>query len=687
MWLAAFTALNLFWLGAFFMSMEKDKPTDTKTSLSNYQGDATALVAMLDRRIGESQDHWNKEFKLETVTKKNNQAYIGERGTDAEGNNEQSPDNRIFSSVRTIVPYVTSRITEPVVFPSSNSEASKRFAEDLEKALYIHADNEKLKAKVKFALEDAIIRRRGYLKPRYDAVTGNFCAIDYVPCESIIVDHKAKPYEEPRYYRHLLEKSVEDLLTMFPEMKEQIYEAFHCDETSTPDKLQEEHTINEDWAFVPDPEEGLDLIVCWNYKQMPLGTMKDPNWRYGQPNFLKHHTMPLVFFNVLSDGRTMIDKTSFVEQADTPQKTVDERSDQISKNAGLGNIGMPVVDSAALADDQSQYLTFEPDTVLELDVTNAGKNSINDVFTTWKAGTLSPDVYKDKGDAIRAVDDAFGVNSITRGNESNNKTAAQDVLLRDQSFGRQQEVVDAIDNAMSRLYPLVAQFLLVYGGQPSDDGNDYELFDFVGEDSEFDYVMINTQELDTKVKIRVKSGTSMPIDRPQRRATADKAAERMMIDPLTYWEIMDEANAQKYAKRLMEYKADPAAFMKETEDAVFNRDAFVDIQTIKDGGQPQFREDLPKEYFDHLNKYVLSGDLESPDIDIATKQAISAFIDAQLLRGQQMLGMAETQLPTPEDVNLANQQTDQLNQQDQQSATEEAKLQPKPTKQPVPQTA
>lgn len=661
------------------------KPQTNTTDPLKVGMSGDELVALLTKRVGESQDYWNKEYKLDTVTKKNEKRYYGERGEDVEGDEDgsHSPNNRVFSGIRTIVPYVTSRITEPMVFPSSKSAASKRFAEDFEKAIYIHAENEKVRAKTKFALEDGIIRRRGYLKPRYDAATRNFCSIEYVPAESIVIDHKAKPYEEPRYFRHKLDsKTVEDLITMFPDMEGKILEVCGLTVQSTKAEKQKEVNINEDWMFVPDPEKGLDLIVCWNYEGQYLGGTRDPNWRYGQDNFLPHHMMPLVFFNVLSDGRRFIDKTSFVEQATAPQQTVDERTDQIGKNAGLGNIGMPVVDSAALSDDQSQYLTFEPDTVLELDVKNAGKNSVRDVFDVWKAGTLSPDVYHDKTDSIQAVDDALGVNSITRGNESNNKTAAQDVLLRDQSFGRQQEIVDAIDNAMARLYPFIAQFLLVYGGQPSvdDDGSDveYEMFEFTGEDSEFDYVMINTAELDTKVKIRIKSGTSMPIDRPQRRATANNAAEHDMIDPLSYWEIMDEGNAQKYAKRLMDYKADPAAFLKDTQEEVFNRDAFVDIEMIKQNAQPKFRDDLPKEYFDHLNQYVLSGDLENPAIAPDVKQNISTFIDAQLARGQRMLGMAETQLPTPEEVNGVNQQTDQLNQQDQQAAVAEAKAQPKP---------
>src|SRR5690606_13403825 len=163
---------------------------------------------------------------------------------------------------------------------------------------------------------------------------------------------------------------------------------------------------------------------------------------------------------------------------------------------------------------------------------------------------------------------------------------------------------------------------------------------------EFDYVLINTEEADTNVMIRVKSGTSMPIDRAQRRATADKAAQQSMIDPLTYWEIMDESKAEKYAKRLMNYAIDPNSFMKEAEDKLFNRDAFVDIMLLKQGNQPPFRENLPKEYFDYLNKYALSGDLDNPTIAPETREAIMAFIDMQLARGQQMLGLAETQLPT-----------------------------------------
>lgn len=661
--------------------MKKDDTTE-EPKVMNLDRNGDELVEMLDRRIQESQDFWNKgKYNLEKVSKENEELYLGEQVSkhDDEGE-EQALDNRIFSSIRTIVPYVTTRVTEPEVYPSSRAQAARKFAEDMEKAIYIKARNEKVKEKAKFALEDAIIRRRGYLKPRYDALRRNFCSIEYVPAESIIIDHKAKPYEEPRYFRHLLEKSVEDLLTMFPDMEAKIKEAFSIDDNTSKAALEECHTINEDWLFVPDEEEGLDLIVCWSVNKMYLGGMRDPNWRYGQSNFLDHHMMPLVFFNVLNDGRTYIDKTSFVEQAKYLQMNVDQRSRQISRNAGLGNIGMPVVDSAALADDQAQYIVFEPDTVLELDVDNAGRSSVRDVFDVWKAGSLPNFVYEDKIDSRNSIDNAFGTPNVFRGEQSKNNTLGQDVLVRDQAFGRQQEIVDAIDTAMSRLYLLMAQFLLVYG-------EDEEEFELLGEDKEFDYVVMYTAELDTKAQIRVKAGTSMPIDNAQRRATADKASSNKMIDPLTYWEIMDEGNAEKYAKRLMQFMNDPAGYMKDTEDDVFDRDAYVDIQKLKVGVQPDFRDDLPKEYFDYLNHYVLSGDLDNPTIDEGTRQAITSFIDAQLARGQKMLGIAETQLPTPDEVMMANQETDQLNQADQQAAEQIAKQQPTKANQQVPQAA
>lgn len=636
-----------------------------QTPIFTYdEANDSAWVETLDRKIGESKAHWDKKFDLDKKTKKNEEMYLGSEAIDNDDGELHNLDNRIFSSIRTIVPYVTSRITEPEIYPSSNSNAAKKFAEDFEKALYIKAKEEKLRQKVKFALEDAIIRRRGYLKPRYDATTGNFCSIEYVPAESIIIDHKAKTYEEPRYFRHVLDKTVDDLLVMFPDMKDKIMAAFALDQNSPKSEYEKSYEVNEDWCFVPS-DEGLDLMVTWSYKKICLGKMRDPNWRYDGSNFLESHMMPLVFFNVLNDGRSYIDKTSFVEQATPLQENVNERSDQISSNAGLGSVGMPVVDTAAIADDQSQYISFDKDTVLELEVPE-GKR-INDVFDIWKAQPLGAEVYQDKIDSRNSIDNAFGTPNVFRGEQSDNNTLGQDVLVRDQAFGRQQEIVDAIDNAMDRLYQLMAQFLLVYGDEEV-------LFRFVGENSQFDYVLINTENLDVNTKISVKSGTSMPIDRAQRRMTADKAAERGMIDPLSFWEIMDEGNAEKYAKRLFDYQNAPDKYMADANDEIFNRDAYVDIELLKRGAQPPFREDLPKDYFDHLNNFILSGDLDNPTLDPIARENIMAFVDAQLMRGQAMLGMAETQLPTPEEVMAVNEQTDQLNAQDQQAAEQEAKL-------------
>jgi hypothetical protein len=615
------------------------------------------LVEMLDRQIGESTTFWNsKKYKLAERTKENTQLYLGEQvsaNDDGEDPNV-ALDNRIFSSVRTVVPYTTTRVTEPEVYPSSNKEAAKHFSEDFEKALHIKAGKEKVKKKLKWALEDAMVVRRGYLKLRYDAPTKNWCKIEYVPAESIIVSHRSKGDEELGYFRHLLEKSVDDLITMFPDMKSVIEGVFKITDSSSKASRQATHVINEDWSFITNEQNELDLVCAWSYNKTAFGAIANPNWRYGKTNFLDNHMMPLVEVNVLSDGRTHIDRTSYVEQAKYLQKIIDQRERQIGKNASLGSIGMPVVDSSALADDQAQYMTYDEDTVIELDVTNAGKNSINDVFTTWKAGSLSPDVYTSKTDAVAGVQNAFGASAIQQGNETDNNTLGQDELLRDQSMGRQSEVVDAIDDAMERLYQLMAQFLLVYGEEE-------ELFKAVGENSQFDYIVMHSDDLDTEAEIRVKSGTSMPIDNPQRRATADKAASQAMIDPLTYWEIMDEPNAEKYAKRLVDYTADPPSFLKDTQEEIFNRDAYTDIELLKHSKQPDYRDDLPKEYFDYLNQYILSGDLENPNIALETRQVISQFIDIQLARGQKMLGMAETQLPTPDDINQHNQQVDEAN--------------------------
>jgi hypothetical protein len=627
-----------------------------KVNVLGYSG--ADLVNLMDAAVSESTTHWNGEhYKLETTSKKNLELYLGEhvsKDDDGEDPNVRL-DNRIFSSVQTVTTYTTTRITEPEVYASSNAAVARKFAEDWEKALHIKAQTELLNDKINYGLEDAVIQRRGYLKPRYDGASGNFCCIDYVPCESVIVDHKAKIYEEPGHVRFLLDKSIDDLVVMFPEMKKKIYEVFKLNpDTATLVERKKKHCVFENWLFVTDEQDQLDLIVFWQYGEVCFGAIQDPNWRYGKENFFEHHMMPLISINVLNDGRSWIDKTSYVEQAKYSQRAIDERGRQIGENAGLGSIGMPVVDSAALADDQAENIVYEPDLVLELDVTNSGGQSIDDVFTTWKAEPLSPDVYKDKMDAIDAVQNAFGATAIQQGNTTDNNTLGQDQLQLGAGQGRQQKTVKAIDTATLRTYQFMSQFMLVYGGEE-------EMFETTGDSAPFDIIIMNSDEFDHRCQVRVKGGTSMPVDDDKRRIIADKAANNGMIDPLSYWEINDEANAQKYAKRLVDYTNDPKSFMADVTDEVFSREAYVDIYKIKHGKQPDFRDDLDKNYFDYLNQYVLSGDLENPAMPPSIARAISDFVDIQLARAQKMLGMAETQLPTPQDVAAHNQQVDEAN--------------------------
>jgi hypothetical protein len=616
------------------------------------------FVDLTDSRIAESVGFWDgKDFGLKKAQEENQKYYHGLQAESDSDTAEKALDNRIFSSIRSILPYVTSQITQPDVNPSDNTPEAVQFAQDLERALFKHAQKQKVRMKMKFAVQDAMIIRRGYLKLRYDGPTNNFCFVEYVPAESIIMDHKAKPYEEPRYFRHKLSKTVDDLVTMFPENEAKILSMFKIDDNTPSKEMYKDHDVNEDWVF-HQIDGQLDLCVVWSYNKQPIGYIKDPNWNYDGNNFIDSHMVPIIPVNILSDGRTMIDKTSFVEQSRYSQDIVDARTKQISKSASVGSTGMPVVDTRAMADDQAQFITFDTDQVLELDVESTGVDDINKAFTTWKSDPLQPEVFEDKADARSAIDNAFGTNDITRGAQSTKETLGQDILLRDQSQGRQKEIIDAIDVSTERLYLLMAQFLLIYGDQKM-------LFRVSGKNTEFDYVIMHTNELDVDAEIGVVGGTSMPIDNEQRRATADKAAQQAMIDPLSYWQIMDEGHAEEVAKRTITWlkSTDPTEIIKDMTDDEFDRDAYVDIDSIRHGNTPEYRENLEKCYFDYLNKFALSGalDPENPKMDMETKQRIADFINAQLVRGSKMLGMAETQLPTADDVASHNASVDEQN--------------------------
>ncbi len=118
------------------------------------------LDKMLINSLEADRDHWNKKpWNLEQTDIDNTAFLLGDQLNDKDylRSDTKYIDNRLFSSARAILSYVTGQLAKPDITPSKGDEIYLKGARDIESSLYQHAADEKVDHKV----------RAGRFKPHY----------------------------------------------------------------------------------------------------------------------------------------------------------------------------------------------------------------------------------------------------------------------------------------------------------------------------------------------------------------------------------------------------------------------------------------------------------------------------------------------------------------------------------------
>lgn len=617
----------------------KTKPTDVTPLVFDLDLPDTTLAGMINRRSAEATAHWEKLYHLKRIREDNKKLYTSEyvqKQIRDERYEEIFSDNKLFTSVRTILPFITSRLTQPEIVPADDDSLSLQFAKDFEKILVEIGENEYARDKVKLALQDLLTGQRvGVLKwvynPHKDKLELEYCSPD-----SIIVGKRSRLHEEPDFVQHTQERSIGDLIRQFPDKEEAIFRQFEISK-AVPSQLEQIKKITENWLYL-EANGSLKLGIVWMYESgLLLGKMSDPNWIDGGKNALDEHMMPFIFFNFLNDGSGYIDNTSFIEQAQYNQKNYDKRGSTIAENAAYAGIGVPVFGKGAVKEETASKVRFSPVQRVLLDTEDVTKS-----FTTWTAGQLPNFIFEDKMDAKQSVLDIFGTNSIQQGNTpqsgSKNATLGQDVLLRNQAEGRQQELIDCVDNGMSRFFQIESQMVYRYFDSP-------KYYNFIGEDGEFEHLMISQQKLakNLGISIKIKSGSSLPVDRSQKIATAIELMKFQRIGTLRlYKELGIDDPEQTYKEFLREHLL-PFGELGEMTKEIFSREAEEDLYLVIGGKQPKEREDMTQDYLTYLNEFLLTQKYEQ--LPQAAQVRVSKYVAEIIAQAQRKVLKMQTQQP------------------------------------------
>jgi hypothetical protein len=594
----------------------------------------TTLAGMVKRRASEAQSHWNKEYDLDKVRERNKKLATGKSESEKlrdERYQDIYNDNVIFKAKHTILSFISSRVTQPEVTPSDAKDLSYQFAQDFEKVLIRIADEAFAKAKIKLCESNLLDGSRVAVLQWVFNSEKSKLELEYCPPDSVIIGSRSGLLDEPDFMQRTRKRTVAKLLQQFPDKKDDIYKLYGIDK-GIPSQLEVEHEITENWIFVED-EDVTKLGVVLMAEDVVLGKMSDPNWLDNGDNFIDEHMMPFVFFNFLNDGSGYIDNTSFIEQAMYNQQQYNKRGQTIAENANYAGIGVPVFGKGAIKEETASRVQFNPTQRILLDTEDVGKG-----FTIWQAGQLQPFVFESQQDLKQSIMDAYGTNSIQSGQESDQKTLGQDLMLRNQAEGRQQELIDAIDTSMMRFYKLEAQMIYRYLDEP-------QFFNMLGEDGGFEQLVISQKKIRDNIgaTVSIKNGTNMPVDRSQKIAVAKELASMNKIGTLRLYKEFGIEDPQEAYKEYIREQATPLADLSEMNKDIQSREAQEDLQLVIGGKPPIERDDIDENYVMYLNDYLLKKSYEM--LKPAEQQRVSAFVADVIAQMQAKQLKLQTQQP------------------------------------------
>lgn len=671
--------------------MEDSINNDGKTeyaAILDFNAKDGELLRDLKKSVEDSDKYWNSELGLKEIRKANWNLWLpkhhdGEQVYEHEKSNIYE-DNRIFTSVETLVSTLNARIPQPEVLPGQESPTSIQLAKDVQKTLYAYFEKYGIDDKFRICTRNFVVKRGGpLLKLRWDESKGMNGEIvtEILDPDDVIVDQDAKYGETPRFIAHKIrDLSGEDLCSRFPDSKQEIYELLGVERRNSKGErvaqytqLKKKKDIYEVWfSYYDKKEKGYISCVAWMdcRFQVMLDKQKNPNWNYEDSvndlpggiddetyrrngNILDEPMPPFIPFNFLNDGTSYIDQTSLVEQAATLQRTLNKRGFQIMQNADMAESGI-VFDTNKLEKEDAANLIGSPKEKIGV------SGDIRAAIDRLPVNMLPSYVIEDKFDIRNEIDNVFATHNVTRGEQSDNKTLGQDRMQLGQDASRADELARSIERAAALYYRYLVQMMKVYYDEP-------HYYKAVGEDGQFDHVMMKSDLIEDGIDIKVEAGSTLPLDKAGQNKWVSDLVSAGLIDPLTVFEVAAGGNMpspKKMFERYMTFKSDPVSMLQMVSDDDVNRQALLDIQILNTGNMPKPRDEYQPAYFEYMNKYMTSGDfLKQPDQIRAQYIKYLEIAQAQAMRQMQAL---ETQLPAKEEVEASNQQTLQDAQMEQQ---------------------
>lgn len=636
------------------------------------------LLGMIAKPLRDSDAYWNDTFGLKKIRETNMNLWLPNHWKDKDVYDYQEEylyqDPKIFISVETICSVVNSRIAQPEVMPGQDNVISRQIANDLQKVLFAHGTKYRVNDIFRISTRNLLLKRIGYVKLRWDSTRGEYGDIvpEHVASEDMVVDQDARWGDVPRFMAQKIKnKTGEELVAMFPDQKQGIYQMLGVDRRNNKgdlvaykSQLAKKKNIWEVWfKYYDDAKKqyGGGLAYVDTNFQFVLGKMKNPNWNYEEDstkgecsNLLDFPQPPFFPANYLNDGSSYVDLTTMVEQSASLQRILDRRGFQIMENAEMAGSGL-IFNTQMIKKEDIARLTGSPDERIGV------KGNVGDAVTRIPVPALPNYVIEDKNDARAEIDNIFATHDITRGEQSSSKTLGQDQIQQGQDYTRMDDIARAVERQAAMYNRYLVQMIKVYW-------TDEHWMWATGEDGQFDHLMMKADMIEDGLDVSVETNSTLPPNKKSQLEFATQLATPGLIDPLSLYEVGAGGtlpSPKKMMERLIKWKTDPASFGQDMQTDDIDRKAFMDIQILLRGEKPKDRDDISPEYLKFFNTYVTTNGsfLKQPQ---NIKAGFAEWGQEIMATAQAQMQMMMTQMPSPEDMQATNQKALQQQQLEQQ---------------------
>lgn len=440
--------------------------------------------------------------------------------------------NAIFSSIKSVVPFVTSKPAEPVVYPKKydieeeKTEESKKLALYMQEILKKVYKNTHLQELNEANAVNRYVYKIGIL--RY-GIKDNKVYTRLVDPKNVIFDGSAKSFKDQEFMGEKIMVPVDELIERFPKHKDDFLR-----------KVKGNHgtriEIVEFWT---------NEVVVTKFDNQILEVIDNPYKNEGNTSLTYYEDAPIpyVALNVFNSGRAITDDVSEIDQSYKIQDGLNDLYRQVLDNARYN--GNPLTVGLGMSGDQLEEIKkAEPGDAIILP---AGGDDTVDI--KYLQAAPLPGYVLDMLQRLHGqIDSIFGTQATFRGEFEGVQSGVSRDILRQQAGNSLAQLARGIERMMDDLYKGWLHMVLVFADDP--EFVEAQIVPILGKKSTEEFLDLLFNSNDDGVEVTVQAGTLLPDDKLTMGEQAMELAKMGKISNELLYERIGVTNPKEEAEKL-----------------------------------------------------------------------------------------------------------------------------------------